>query len=205
MSRQIKTFIIIELCIIAALLFHIMKSPYFLLLLAFAVSFSILSKKIIFLRPVSVVLWIFFAVMLLTAGWFWLALLFPLFVGISLWKKQSETGSSFDYGQNYAESSEKLTRSNGNDVIDLYDVNFRPEGNSLSIKKSAGNTKIIVPEDVAIALEITVHNGIVKIFDKETEINPKNFRYFSEMKEESQKRIRINIQVDTGNIEVVKG
>ncbi|MEY8537285.1 cell wall-active antibiotics response protein LiaF [Lactococcus muris] len=143
--------------------------------------------------------------MLLTAGWFWLALLFPLFVGISLWKKQSETGSSFDYGQNYAESSEKLTRSNGNDVIDLYDVNFRPEGNSLSIKKSAGNTKIIVPEDVAIALEITVHNGIVKIFDKETEINPKNFRYFSEMKEESQKRIRINIQVDTGNIEVVKG
>ena len=109
------------------------------------------------------------------------------------------------YSQAYAESQEDITRANGNDVIDLYDVNFRPEGNSLSIKKSAGNTKIIVPEDVAVALEITVHNGIVKIFDEETEINPVNFRYFSNVTEDTQKRMRIKLQVETGNVEVVKG
>lgn len=109
------------------------------------------------------------------------------------------------YSQAYTESQEDITRANGNDVIDLYDVNFRPEGNSLSIKKSAGNTKIIVPEDVAVALEITVHNGIVKIFDEETEINPVNFRYFSDMTEDTQKRMRIKLQVETGNVEVVKG
>ena len=205
MNRRIKTFIVIELCIIVALLLHIIKSPYFLVLLALAISFSILSRKITFLRPVTAVLWIFFAVMLLTAGWFWLALLFPLLVGISFWKRQAYTMPNSSYSQAYAESQEDITRANGNDVIDLYDVNFRPEGNSLSIKKSAGNTKIIVPEDVAVALEITVHNGIVKIFDEETEINPVNFRYFSDMTEDTQKGMRIKLQVETGNVEVVKG
>ncbi|QPS71435.1 LiaF domain-containing protein [Lactococcus garvieae] len=206
MSRRIKTFIIIEICIIAALLIHVLKSPYFLLLLAFAVTFSVLSQKITFLRPVSAVLWIFLTVMLLTAGWFWLALLFPILVGISFWKKQGQGEFNYD-PQNYPDrdNAKDITRANGNDVIDLYDIKFRPEGNNLNIKKSAGNTKIIVPEDVAIALEITVHNGVVKIFDEEAEINPSNLRHFSDVAQGTQKRIRIKIQVETGNVEVVKG
>ena len=115
--------------------------------------------------------------MLLTAGWFWLALLFPLLAGISFWKRQAYTMPHSSYSQTYAESQEDITRANGNDVIDLYDVNFRPEG----------------------------HNGIVKIFDEETEINPVNFRYFSDVTEDTQKRMRIKLQVETGNVEVVKG
>ena len=49
-----------------------------------------------------------------------------------------------------------------------------------------------MPEDVAVALEITVHNGIVKIFDEETEINPVNFRYFSDMTEDTQNGCVLN-------------
>lgn len=203
MNKRIKIFIIIELCIIIALIFHVLQSPYFILLLAFAVTFSILSKKITFLRPVSVVLYVFLALMLLTAGWFWLALLFPILVGISFWKRQMSIGEL--YSQKDTENRENITRANGNDVIDLYDVKFRPEGNHLSIKKTAGNTKIIVPDDVTVALEITVHNGIVKVFDDVTEINPNNFRYFFEPEEATQKRMRVTLQVETGNIEVVKG
>ena len=101
--------------------------------------------------------------------------------------------------------TENLNRTNGNDIIDLYDVDFRPEGNNLTIKKAAGNTKIIVPDDVAIALDVTVKNGILKIFEEQTKINPSNFRYFSEHSDFAKKRIRMSIQVETGNVEVVQG
>ena len=41
--------------------------------------------------------------------------------------------------------------------------------------------------------------GIARqIFDEETEINPVNhFRYFSDMKEDAEKRMRIKLQVET--------
>ncbi|KLK96332.1 hypothetical protein VN91_1457 [Lactococcus lactis subsp. lactis] len=94
---------------------------------------------------------------------------------------------------------------NQNDIIDLDDVTFKPSGNTLSIKKMTGNTKIIVPEDVGVSLDLTTNAGLVKIFNEAAQINAGNVRYFSENLDQAEKRIKINIRVDSGNIEVIRG
>ncbi|RZI49878.1 hypothetical protein EQJ87_02875 [Lactococcus kimchii] len=148
---------------------------------------------------------------LFTVSWFWLAIIFPAIMCIIFWKnnpREQERQVNFAHNlfQNQAaETYSQTSQNNGNDVIDLDDVVFKPTGNSLSIKKMAGNTKIIVPEDVAVALDLTTNTGLIKIFNEATQINASNVHYFSENLDEAPKRIKITIRVDTGNIEVVQG
>ncbi len=72
-------------------------------------------------------------------------------------------------------------------------------------KKLTGNTKIIVPDDVAVILDITVGTGIVKVFDESPQINAGNIHYFSDNVNEARKRMKITIRVQTGNVEIVRG
>lgn len=43
-----------------------------------------------------------------------------------------------------------------------------------------GNTKIIVPDDVGVALDLTTNAGLVKIFNEAAQINAGNIHYFSD-------------------------
>lgn len=215
MNRRIKIVIIIEILIILGLFLHVVRTPHMWLILLLAILFTFLANRsrVGVFRVISIIFWVISAMILFTAGWFWLAIIFPAIMCIIFWKNNPRNNQhsqasplfwhSFDDEKENEE--EFLTKANGDDVIDLDNMHFKPSGNTLSIKKSTGNTKIIVPHDVAVSLDVTVETGIVKIFDESPRINAGNIRYFSDHNGDAQKRVRIMLRVGTGNVEFVRG
>ncbi|WP_190289027.1 cell wall-active antibiotics response protein LiaF [Lactococcus kimchii] len=213
MNKKLKAVIIIEIFIVLGLIFRVVHTPHLWIFLVLTVIFGVLATRSRS-RAWRILSFIFGAIsgmILFTVSWFWLAIIFPAIMCIIFWKnnpREQERQVNFAHNlfQNQAaETYSQTSQNNGNDVIDLDDVVFKPTGNSLSIKKMAGNTKIIVPEDVAVALDLTTNTGLIKIFNEATQINASNVHYFSENLDEAPKRIKITIRVDTGNIEVVQG
>ncbi|GBG96313.1 LiaF domain-containing protein [Lactococcus termiticola] len=206
MSKRLKIIILIEILILIALFFHVASSPRLLVLFALALIFTFLANRMRspFFRALSLIFWAISSLVFITAGWFWLALIFPIVMFLIFWKNnprevQQKPGAFYERRAEPVGSSQE-----GNDVIDLAEVDFRPEGNRLSIRKASGNTKIIVPADVAVALKLTTGSGIVNIFGEHS-INPRGLRYFSEQAESYEKRMAIEILVEEGNIEIVRG
>ncbi len=214
MNRRIKAVIIIEILILLGLFVHVVRTPHMWIMLVLALVFTILANRsrARLFRVISFIFWAISAMILFTAGWFWLAIVFPAIMAIIFWKnnprESSQQGARNVFREvfpNNDEEVETLTKTNGNDIIDLDDVHFKAVGNHLSIKKNTGNTKIIVPADVAVNLDMTVGTGVIKIFDEAPKINAGNIRYFSENIENAHKRIRITLRVETGNVEIVQG
>ncbi|PCS00874.1 hypothetical protein RT41_GL000664 [Lactococcus fujiensis JCM 16395] len=185
-----------------------------LMMAILAIVFTVLANRSRsnFFRVLSFIFWAISVMVLFTAGWFWLAILFPAVACIVFWKNNPRTDGQRarnvfyeGFGVPTEKKEETVTHANGNDVIDLDDVHYRPMGNAISIKKLTGNTKIIVPDDVAVILDITVGTGIVKVFDESPQINAGNIHYFSDNVNEARKRMKITIRVQTGNVEIVRG
>lgn len=214
MAKRLKVIIGIELLILVALFIHIAKTPHMWLMVLLALVFTFLanrSRAKIF-RLISAVFWIISALILFSVGWFWAAVFFPAIMCLVFWKnnpRMEDQSGPRNFYQEFQDDTEapkeELTKANGNDIIDLDTLNYRPAGNALSIKKNSGNTKIIVPKDVEVILDITVDTGIVKIFDEAAKINAGNIRYFSDPTQHFKKRVRITIRVQTGNVEIVHG
>lgn len=203
MNKRIIAFLVVEALIIIGLLFHIVHQPRFLWMIIPAVIFTLLGRRGPGgFRTVSWILWAIVGINFLTIGWFWMALIFPALAVIFLIRQNVQQPQTQRFS---AENEKQNSHQNGNDVIDLFDVNFKREGNHLTIKKKSGNTKIIVPSDVAVKLDLTTKNGIIKIFNQAAQINSSNVRYFTENAEEFDKKIRISVYCETGNIEVVRG
>lgn len=209
MNKKLKAIFIIEIFIVLGLIFHVISAPRMWVVLALAILFTILAtrSRARVLRIISFIFWAISVMILFTVGWFWLAIVFPAIVCIVFWKNNPRGGEgrSFSYEDISQDESESVMNENQNDIIDLDDVTFKPSGNSLSIKKMTGNTKIIVPDDVGVALDLTTNTGLVKIFNEAAQINAGNIHYFSDNLDQAEKRIKINIRVDSGNIEVIRG
>lgn len=214
MSKRLKAIIIIEIVILIGLLFHVIRTPHMWMMVLLALLFTYLANRSRSkaLRIISIVFWATAAMVLFTVGWFWAAIFFPALMCIIFWKNNPRSDNrqaprkfyeSF-YDQPIS-ADETVTKANGNDIIDLASVHYRHAGNHLSIKKNTGNTKIIVPEDVAVILDISVGTGVVKIFNEAAKINTKNIRYFSDHLGDYKKKIKITIDVQTGNVEIVQG
>lgn len=212
MNKKLKAIIIIEIFIVLGLIFHVVHTPHMWIVLALAIVFTILANRsrARFFRILSFIFWAISAMILFTAGWFWLAVIFPAIMCIIFWKnnpRMSEKRMKYPYFQTESQHAQEnfASKTNGNDVIDLYDIAFKPSGNYYSIKKMTGNTKIIVPHDVGIILDAQTQTGLIKIFDEPAKINAGKIRYFSENIDEVDKQIKIDIRVETGNIEVIEG
>ena len=209
MNKKLNAIFIIEIFIVLGLIFHVISTPRMWVVLALAILFTILAtrSRARVLRIISFIFWAISVMILFTVGWFWLAIVFPAIVCIVFWKNNPREGEgrSFSYEDISQDESESVMNENQNDIIDLDDVTFKPSGNSLSIKKMTGNTKIIVPDDVGVALDLTTNAGLVKIFNEAAQINAGNIHYFSDNLDQAEKRIKINIRVDSGNIEVIRG
>lgn len=207
MTRKLKAVIIIEILILFGLAAHIFKSPVMIIIVGLAILFSFLAKyfqKQVF-KIISAIFWGIAGILMLTLGWFWLALIFPAIACIVFWKNNPRDecqNQNFSFFRERKESSENIVKANGDDVIDLDDIRF---GDSLTIKKGTGNTKILVPDNVAVMLDISINVGIVKIFDEAAQINAGNIHYFSDNAEQADRRIKLIIRVDNGNVEVVRG
>lgn len=212
MTKRLKAVIIIEIFILLGLFLRVVHTPDMLVMLALAIVFTVLAarSRSRILRLISLVFWAISAMILFTVAWFWMAIIFPAIMCIIFWKNnprsvQGQGLGQFFQSQTQESPAEMVTKNNGNDVIDLDDVHYRQSGNTLTIKKITGNTKIIVPEDVAVVLDFAVNSGIVKIFDETPKVNAGNVRYFSENVDSASKKIRIILRVETGNVEVVRG
>ncbi|GFH40195.1 cell wall-active antibiotics response protein LiaF [Pseudolactococcus insecticola] len=221
--RKFKLLVIVEIILVALLGVSLLKSPFFMVVLAISLFMLYLSTKVRnwmaqqVLRQISAGFGIVALIMFVANGYTWLALLFPLIVGIFFWKSHPSTDyhsvngntnepSQFERRKIFENGSDDaVSRFSGNDVIDLAYTNFRPSGNDIAIKKASGNTKIIVPDDVAVILDVTALSGVVKIFDELTKVNAEHVRYMSDEFGASDKRVRITVHVGRGNVEVVKG
>lgn len=223
--NKFKLFIIIELIFVVLLGISLIRNPFFLIVLGTAIFLAYLSTRVEswtsqkVLRQIAAGFGIVALIMFVANGYTWLALLFPAIVAIIFWKSSGTNYTSVDSDNAYnpeGNSFERrrifdnradntVSRLSGNDVIDLAYTDFQPSGNDLTIKKASGNTKIIVPDDVAVILDMTALSGVVKIFDEITKVNAEHVRYMSEDFGTSDKRIRIMVHVGRGNVEVVKG
>lgn len=208
MNNRLKIIIGVEILILLGLFLHVIRNPHLLILMALALLFTFLANRLRngFFRVLSIVLWAVSTLIFITAGWFWLAILFPILMVILFWRNHPRSEPVNPRFQGFYEEEKEepnLQTETGNDIIDLADVDYKSSGNRLTIKKASGNTKILVPEDVAVAVEVTTHSGIVTIFG-ESSINPQRLRYFSENAEAASKKIAIEILVESGNVELVR-
>lgn len=223
--NKFKLFIIIEIVLLVLLGISLVRNPVFLVVLVIGMLSAFLSTRVStwtaqkVLRQIAIGFGVVALIMFVANGYTWLALLFPVVMAIIFWKTSGTTYTSVnDASSHHADetnfqhraifdnqSENSVTRFSGHDVIDLASTNFQPTGNDLSIKKASGNTKIIVPHDVAVILDVTALSGVVKIFDEITQVNAQHVRYMSDDFGTSEKRIRITVHVGRGNVEVIKG
>ena len=176
-------------------------------------------KAQMILKQIGIAFGVVALIIFVANGYTWIALLFPVILAIIFWKSSGIHYTSVK-GHNPFESDDhnferrrifdnqadnSVSRLSGNDVIDLAATTFQADGNDLTIRKASGNTKIIVPDDVAVVLDVTALSGVVKIFDEITQVNAEHVRYMTPDFGASEKRIRIMIHVGRGSVEVIKG
>lgn len=223
--NKFKLFIIIEIVLLVLLGVSLVKNPVFLIVLGIGLLSLFLSTRVSswtaqkLFRQIAIGFGVVALIMFVANGYTWLALLFPVVAAIIFWKASGTTYTSVNDASAHQgdettfqrraifdnQSENAVSRFSGNDVIDLASTTFQPTGNDLSIKKASGNTKIIVPADVAVMLDVTALSGVVKIFDDITQVNAQHVRYMTDEFGTSEKRIRIIVHVGHGNVEVIKG
>lgn len=223
--NKFKLFIIIEILLLVPLGISLVRNPFFLIVLGIGLFLGYLSSRVNswtaqkILQQIAIGFGVVALIMFVANGYTWLALLFPVIAAILFWKSSGTTytlvndprafkseETSFERRAIFDNQSENtVSRLSGNDVIDLGCTTFQSTGNDLTIKKASGSTKIIVPDDVAVMLDVTALSGVVKIFDDITKVNTEHVRYMTDEFGTSDKRIRITVHVGRGNVEVVKG
>lgn len=216
---------IIEVIILVLLGVSLLRNPLFLIVVGVGLLLGFLSTRVgsykaqMILKQIGIAFGVVALIIFVANGYTWIALLFPVILAIIFWKSSGINYTSvkghnpFESGDNNFErrrifdnqADNTVSRLSGNDVIDLATTTFQADGNDLTIKKASGNTKIIVPDDVAVVLDVTALSGVVKIFDEITQVNAEHVRYMTPDFGVSEKRIRIMIHVGKGSVEVIKG
>ena len=223
--NKFKFFMIIEVIILVLLGVSLLKNRMFLIVVGLGLLLTFLSTRVTsrqlqrVLKQFAIALGVVALIIFVANGYTWIALIFPIIIGILFWKSSGIRYTSV-HGQNTYDENENnfqrrgifeskddhtVSRLSGNDVIDLATTVFQPAGNELNIKKASGNTTIIVPDDVAVVLDVTAISGVVKIFDEITKVNAEHVRYMTPDFGTSEKRMRITIHVGRGSVEIVKG
>ncbi len=216
---------IIEVIILVLLGVSLLRNPLFLIVVGVGLLLGFLSTRVgsykaqMILKQIGIAFGVVALIIFVANGYTWIALLFPVILAIIFWKSSGIHYTSVK-GHNPFESDDhnferrrifdnqadnSVSRLSGNDVIDLAATTFQADGNDLTIRKASGNTKIIVPDDVAVVLDVTALSGVVKIFDEITQVNAEHVRYMTPDFGASEKRIRIMIHVGRGSVEVIKG
>ena len=216
---------IIEVIILVLLGVSLLRNPLFLIVVGVGLLLGFLSTRVgsykaqMILKQIGIAFGVVALIIFVANGYTWIVLLFPVILAIIFWKSSGIHYTSVK-GHNPFESDDhnferrrifdnqadnSVSRLSGNDVIDLAATTFQADGNDLTIRKASGNTKIIVPDDVAVVLDVTALSGVVKIFDEITQVNAEHVRYMTPDFGASEKRIRIMIHVGRGSVEVIKG
>lgn len=95
------------------------------------------------------------------------------------------------------------TKLAGDSVIDLGNTIIPKGDNVILIRKAIGNVKILVPEEVAVSLDVSVFLGKIGIGEDELMSNNEVIKYRSDHYDDSSRRLKVVTNVILGNVEVV--
>lgn len=90
-----------------------------------------------------------------------------------------------------------------NTIFDLGNTILPKEQNMIIIRKAFGNTKIIIPEDIAISLDINLLLGDIVIDGKKISLKNENFKWQSEDYRIKSRKIKLMTNQLFGEIEVI--
>lgn len=91
----------------------------------------------------------------------------------------------------------------GNTLFDLGNTILPKEQNIVLIRKGIGNTKILVPEGVAISLDISILLGELKIGPDEMTLKNETLKWKSDNYHTQARKIKVVANVFVGEVEVV--
>lgn len=91
----------------------------------------------------------------------------------------------------------------GNTVFDLGNTLLPKEINIILIRKGVGHTKIIIPEGIAVSLDVSLLVGKITIEQEEHTLLNENFKWYSENYQDSDRKIKLIANVLLGELEVI--
>ncbi|WP_165737340.1 cell wall-active antibiotics response protein LiaF [Streptococcus dysgalactiae] len=95
-----------------------------------------------------------------------------------------------------------IIRISGNDIIDLTNVIVTGMDNIIVIRKIFGNTKILVPIDVAVTLNVSSIYGSVDFFEcQQYDLRNESIK-LREVESQQLKKVKIVVTTIAGNVEV---
>ena len=93
----------------------------------------------------------------------------------------------------------------GSDTIDLSNVIVTGKDNVVIIRKVFGPTKILVPIDVSVKLNVSAIYGSVRYFDfEEYDLRNESLKLWHPKDEECLKAVKVIVNVLAGDVEVVR-
>lgn len=95
------------------------------------------------------------------------------------------------------------TKVAGTSVIDLGNTIVPKGDNTVLIRKGFGNVKILVPEEVAVSLDISVFLGRVCIGEDELTLNNEVIKYRADRYDHASRRLKVVTNILVGQVEVI--
>lgn len=112
-------------------------------------------------------------------------------------------GRAMDENTIYEWENINYTKLVGETVIDLGNTIIPKDNNTILIRKGFGNTKILVPEEVAVSLDFSILLGRVRIGEDELVLNNEVISFKSDRYDDSSRKLKIISNVLFGDIEVI--
>lgn len=113
-------------------------------------------------------------------------------------------GSDMHDSDFYAFDDINIIRLTGSDTIDLSHVIVTGKDNVVMIRKVFGSTKILVPIDVTVKLDVSAIYGSVRYFDfEEYDLRNESLKLWHSEEEDALKSVKIIVSTLAGDVEVV--
>lgn len=103
----------------------------------------------------------------------------------------------------YSWSDINFTKLMGNTIFDLGNTILPKDQNIIIIRKGFGSTKILVPDEVAISLDVSILAGGLKIGKEYISMKNETFKWQSERYDTTARKIKLVANVLVGEVEVV--
>ncbi|MGT2934042.1 cell wall-active antibiotics response protein LiaF [Streptococcus catagoni] len=119
--------------------------------------------------------------------------------------KHQWVGSATYDSDYYSFEDVNIIRVSGNDTIDLSNVIVTGKDNAIIIRKIYGHTKVLVPIDVAVNLDVSSVYGSIRFFNcQEYDLRNESIKLSCPHHAESLKKVKIIISTIAGNVEVAR-
>ncbi len=103
----------------------------------------------------------------------------------------------------YSWEDVNYTKLLGNTVFDLGNTLLPKEVNVILIRKGVGHTKVVIPEGIAVSLDVSILVGKITIAEEEHTLLNENFKWHSKNYQASERKIKLVANVLLGELEVI--